>query len=73
MFIIIRQIVRLAKLMGSQKDGDKTIPDDRIDTFVKTFFPKNCTAVVDIHCDLPLSARHDHALVLQDWPENFKY
>jgi hypothetical protein len=56
-----------------QKNGNETVPENRIDIFVKTFFPSNCTAIVDIHCDLPLGTYHDYALTLQDWPENFKY
>lgn len=30
------------------------------------------TAIVDIHCDLPLSNLHEHALTLE-WPPHFKY
>ncbi|CUS09008.1 unnamed protein product [Tuber aestivum] len=56
-----------------KRDGDQSIPHNRIDLFVKQFFPKNCTSVVDIHCDLPLRDLHEQALSLTEWPEGFKY
>ncbi|RPA95197.1 Metallo-dependent hydrolase [Choiromyces venosus 120613-1] len=60
-------------LAALKKDGDQSIPDNRIDLFVKQFFPKNCTSVVDIHCDLPLRDFHEQAVGLTEWPEGFKY
>jgi TatD DNase family protein len=56
-----------------REDGDQSIPHNRIDLFVKKFFPKNCTSVVDIHCDLPLGDLHEQASSLTEWPEGFKY
>ncbi|KAG0641541.1 hypothetical protein HOY80DRAFT_1038875 [Tuber brumale] len=56
-----------------REDGDQSIPHNRIDLFVKQFFPKNCISVVDIHCDLPLGDFHEQASSLPEWPEGFKY
>ncbi|KAI5845716.1 hypothetical protein DFP73DRAFT_547057 [Morchella snyderi] len=58
--------------MLKEASGDTTIPENGIDGFVKALFPPQVTAVVDIHCDLPLSTLHEHAVSLP-WPAHFKY
>lgn len=54
-----------------QRLDDKTIPDGAIDIYVKTIFPKEVVACIDISSD-PFSDYHEKAIAL-DWPEHFKY
>jgi TatD DNase family protein len=56
----------------AQGSGDTTLPEDGIDSLVKAIFPAQVTAVVDIHCDLPLTNLHEHGASLP-WPPHFKY
>ncbi|KAL7268605.1 hypothetical protein RUND412_008769 [Rhizina undulata] len=52
----------------------KIIPAKRVDLLAKTLFPKNLTAIVDIHCDLPLDDNYLFATQkFQEWPDNFRY
>lgn len=63
--------VYLTYIPQLQRLDDKTIPDGAIDIYVKTIFPKEVTACIDISSD-PFSDYHEKAIAL-DWPEHFKY
>lgn len=54
-----------------QRLDDQTIPSGAIDVFVKTIFPKQAVACIDISSD-PFSGYHEKAVALE-WPEHFKY